>query len=69
MAGGRAVSKSIYDLELHEGIDIIMPDTPVMYNVIRVPGGWNYHYIRLDSNAMTCQFVPYHEEFKPQDNE
>ena len=46
--------KSIYDLELHEEIEI-SNDTFVM----RVPGGWRY------LGAQSSIFVPYDNEFHP----
>ena len=61
-------TKTIYDLELHEEINIT--DTLI---VQRVPGGWNYKYYRykFDRNHESWEeelsqivFVRYHNEFQ-----
>ena len=44
----------IYELELHEVCEA------VGYSVMRVPGGWIYHWYTSDSVV----FVPYDGEFK-----
>jgi len=52
--------KTIYDLELHEGL--MMCDE---IRVNRVSGGWIYTTFRLDSNTMSSVFVPFDDEFDP----
>jgi len=52
--------KSIYDLELHEEINIGSCKT-----VMKVPGGWNYIYLDEQSGISTC-FVPLSEHEKNQ---
>lgn len=53
------MSKTIYDLELHENIQEIGLD------ITRVPGGWIY---RVWDYANPT-FVPYSEEFLPRNPE
>ena len=53
--------KSIYELELHEEIQI-----PKSYMwVRRVAGGWIYsEYGETAGDMVTSAFVPYHNEFR-----
>jgi len=50
------MSNTIYDLELHEIMDVAMS-----YSVMRVPGGWIYSPIGTSDNAV---FVPFDNEFQ-----
>lgn len=49
------MSKSIYEMKLHEIIYIQNGEAKVM----RVAGGWIYTICRLDHDAMNSVFVPY----------
>ncbi len=51
--------KDIYDLELHESLDL------EELVIIRVPGGWVYHW-DFDNNRFgkSSQFVPFNHEFQ-----
>jgi len=51
-------NKSIYDLKLHETLEI----SGEFIKVIKVVGGWLYIYWNTEPNHIA--FVPYHEEFK-----
>ena len=54
-----AEPKSVYDLKLHEVVQI-SGNEPNCTKVMRVPGGWVY---RMDRDKITsCVFVP-HDEF------
>lgn len=55
--------KSIYELKLHEGMEIYVNNSFISYWVVRVPGGFMYHYTRLDHGQMNTVFVPYDNEF------
>ncbi len=55
--------KTIYDLELHEEIEI-----NDRLNVFRVNGGWIYKSYSIVNGGITFRssvFVPYSDEFKP----
>lgn len=54
--------KNIYNLELHEAIEI--KTGPTTYFVIRVPGGWIYENPRLDCGQMTSTFIPFDNGFQ-----
>ena len=49
--------KSIYDLKLHEEIEINK-----LLNIRRVPWWWMYEYI-WPNHLWSCTFVPYNDEF------
>ena len=66
------MSKTIYDLELHEVLIIGGGQkSDEATSVQRVPGGWIYETSGLRGNndsvsfSVTSTFVPYSEEFKP----
>lgn len=72
------MKKSIYELKLNESLFIIKPDlidNSDSTKVTRVPGGWIYTECSQGigekeisvSNASV--FVPYNEEFKPNNTE
>ena len=52
--------KSIYDLDLHEGVHI---ESVQHCTILRVPGGWVYTIVRLDCNQMNSVFVPFDNGF------
>lgn len=52
------MEKTIYDLELHEEMELVTED--FIYKIIRVPGGWIYK-----AYGSTMVFVPFHGEFDP----
>lgn len=54
--------KAIYNLGLHETIDIPCAQAGMLY-CTRVAGGWIYQHIRLDCNSMWAIFVPWNKEF------
>ena len=54
--------KSIYNLELHETLELNLGICS--YAIIRVEGGWIYFNPRLDRNQMNSTFVPFNNEFK-----
>jgi hypothetical protein len=61
--GAATQEKDLYSIKLNE--QIVMPRTgPIEWDVTRVPGGWIYSYVRLDSQQMMSVFVPYNNEFK-----
>lgn len=52
--------KTIYDLELHEGLNL---DSGI--NVMRVPGGWIYDGWDMEKDrSKTGLFVPFNNEFQ-----
>ena len=62
--------KNIYDLELHESIEVECEDlnentgqklSCAWYIILRVPGGWLY----TSKYNGTGTFVPFHREFDP----
>lgn len=55
------VTDEIYNLNLHEHKEFSCG--PTKLNVIRVPGGWIYQYIRLDAGSMWAVFVPFDNEY------
>lgn len=61
------MTKSIYDLELHEVMEVEMSDTDRAV-ISRVPGGWIYLLQVYDligrRDGVKFVFVPYNEEFK-----
>jgi len=58
------MSKSIYDLNLHEGVTY--DDEGIAVAVQRVPGGWTYlHHYR---GAVAATFVPWSNEFQHKNN-
>jgi hypothetical protein len=73
------MKKSIFELQLHETINL--PKTPLTENladftkVTRVPGGWIYTEFNQEigqnetSIATSSVFVPYNDEFKPNNTE
>jgi hypothetical protein len=58
------MTKSIYDLELHEALDI---DTKngrwQSAHALRVPGGWVYNFCWANGSG-TAVFVPFDNEFQ-----
>lgn len=52
-------NKTIYDLKLHEMIEI-----NTHLEITRVPGGWMYTYIDLSLENSRGVFVPYNDEFE-----
>ena len=78
--GNKMKEKTIYDLDLHESLDIeeeistviggaktysTRSEKLVRYSVLRVPGGWIYRYKDLtDDPAMV--FVPFDNGFQKQ---
>jgi hypothetical protein len=54
------MSKSIYDLKLHE-----ITDVSNSYSVMRVPGGWIYSAIGSADHTI---FVPFDNEFQVVDD-
>lgn len=58
------MSKTIYELKLHEKTDLSEE-----WFMMRVAGGWLYTHYRLDCNAMTTTFVPFDNEFMKLKNE
>lgn len=55
--------KTIYDLQLHESITVILAGH-CEFEIIRVASGWLYLYHRLDGNSMTTTFVPFDNNFQ-----
>jgi len=53
--------KTIYDLELHEELKLILEYSPL--TILRVPGGWTY--TEYHNEKTTTTFVPYNDEFNP----
>jgi hypothetical protein len=49
---------NIYEMKLHDSFEL-KGNYGITYIITRVPGGWLYHYVRLDCNSMTCTFVPW----------
>lgn len=66
------MSKTIYDLELHEGIVVV--DSPTQsISVARVPGGWFYTTVLVIQSetgnktaSVSSVFVPFNKEFQKQ---
>ena len=56
--------KSIYELDLHEYINIHHEDGTGL-SISRVPSGWNYEYWS-QGVVTSSHFVPYSSEFKGQ---
>jgi|GEM_PF-3008333 hypothetical protein len=56
--------KSIYELELHEVLNLDVPggSLPFPY-VMRVPGGWIYFPQKHIDNKNVGIFVPFNDEF------
>lgn len=52
--------KSIYELDLHEEIDICNGT-----HIMRVPGGWRYLDINSAPGSQSSIFVSYNDEFHP----
>ena len=69
------MSKTIYDLELHEGMVVINSPTQTI-SAVRVPGGWFYITVLVveaetgnKSASVSSVFVPLSKEFKkPNEN-
>jgi len=55
--------EDIYTMKLHENIKL---DGNEFLSITRVAGGWIYMIPRLDCNAITSVFVPFHNEFMTQ---
>tara|TARA_B100000378_G_C17772881_1_gene317323 strand:- start:222 stop:386 length:165 start_codon:yes stop_codon:yes gene_type:complete len=53
------MADSIYDLNLHEGMTI-HNNGRISVEVLKVPGGWIYHY--KTQNGISGTFVPYNDE-------
>lgn len=51
------MEKDIYNLKLHETMDI-ENDTCII-KVMRVPGGWNYIYFSPSGKSMSVQNIAY----------
>jgi len=49
------MSKNLYDMKLHEAIEL---DSRIGHSVMRVPGGWIYKF------AESRIFVPFNNEFE-----
>lgn len=57
-------AKTIYDLELHEALDIATPGGRWQSaHVLRVAGGWVYNYCWPNGTG-TAVFVPFDNEFQ-----
>lgn len=50
------------DMRFHETIEFCTG--MVTYAVTRVPGGWIYNHMRLDSGQMTSVFIPFNNDFQ-----
>lgn len=55
--------KALYGLKLHES-KYFEFEFGLQLQVIRVPGGWIYQYVRLDANSMWAVFIPFNNEFQ-----
>lgn len=58
---GCRMNKTIYELELHEWIDL---DRTTNFCVYRVPGGWVYTRYHSGANQIVETFVPFNNEFE-----
>lgn len=63
-------TKSIYELALHESVEIARNGTlesSFSQTVTRVPGGWIYRTSKASraGSAESSVFVPFHKEFEP----
>jgi len=61
------MDKTIYELELHECINLKQGETALPANVVmRVPGGWLYGLWDYQKNyySIAPTFVPFDNEFK-----
>ena len=54
--------KGVHELNIHEYTEI-EHGSKGKYRVIRVPGGWIYHFLsESGSHLLSSTFVPYHEK-------
>lgn len=62
------MSKTIYDLKLHESITIQIKSLddsyPIKWQVTRVPGGWFYQDTNPNRKTVSEFFVSYNNEFE-----
>jgi hypothetical protein len=56
------VSERLYSMKL--GDDIELENSYIKWHVTRVPSGWIYSHIRLDSGQMNTVFVPFDNVFQ-----
>jgi hypothetical protein len=53
------MNKTIYQLNLHEVIQVEVDDKYLFTTVMAVPGGWIYRSYDKSHSMMSCVFVPY----------
>ena len=59
----RIETEILYGMNLNEQIEVFDKGA-IAWTITRVPSGWIYSYIRLDSNQMTSTFVPFDNKFQ-----